>query len=274
MKNISFIVSLFVLLVSCTEESKLVQEFYSDGRLFKEYMVTPDGKYNEYMKIFYKNEVLESYRTIKNGVFEGEYKLYYDNGTLKELGNHKNGLINGKVKIFDKNGNLEFTVNYLNGEKNGELIRYKKNKINFKQLFIKNNQVSFAEYDSLGNIIQKYHEILIFKEDESYLNFKEIDTIDVNQKLKFHCYLPQYHIKASFSDLNLVYTLTPTSTLIENEIVNNDSLSVIKFDFYKMVDFHKGLVPGMFNLVIYQKVLVDSFIVNGQKKIYITGQLN
>lgn len=275
MKNISFILILFVLFVSCTEESKLVQEFYSDGKLFKEYLLTPEGKEDEYMKIFYKNEVLESYRTIKNGVFEGEYKLYHDNGTLKELGNHKNGLINGEVKIFDKKGNLEFTVNYLNGEKNGELIRFENKKIKVKKIFISNILVCQIDYDSLGLITSQYRRLLINNVGENNLKFEEVDTLDVNQIVKYQFYLAQYNFykNEKLTDLNLVYTLTPTLTLIENEIVSNDSIAEIEFDFYKMVDFHKGLVPGMFNLVIYQRVLDDNFIVNGQKKIYITGQL-
>lgn len=143
MKNIGFLITLF--LISCTKDKpdNLKQELYSDGKVKSEVPLV-NGKENGLMISYYENGNIKSQINKKENLKDGYSYFFYPNGVLKSIGHYKNGNSDGSFTWYNKKGDMDYLSKFEN-----------------------NQSKSFMEFDIYGNIINASPFIVINSEKDT-----------------------------------------------------------------------------------------------------------
>ncbi len=153
MKNPFLLLSLFLFLVACQNDSLDLVEVKDDSdNLLERYTWRKDtyakqGKYEAFYPSGqpfevsnYENDTLNGVRTVyfengniqleepyKMGKFVGVFKAYHDNGELELTGEFVDNAMQGLWKGYYDNGQLKEEVLFVDNQENGPFIEYHEN---------------------------------------------------------------------------------------------------------------------------------------------------
>lgn len=160
-------------------EKNLIQIYDPVGNLVKEAVCDRDGNYNGLYKEYYLNGAVELQKNYENGKTNGKSISYFENGKVEKELNYKEGELQGMYNSFHDNGKKAKEGMYENGERNGYWYTYDNlgtlleteyyigdkmhginlyyrpnGKIQKKEVWEYDEQLSTTEYDTSGKIIQ------------------------------------------------------------------------------------------------------------------------
>ena len=109
----------FILSILATSCTKVVREYYPNGRLMSEihYRFGKEHGMMTYFNEHYGGKSLEV--NMKNGKKNGKLTRYFFNGNLEAVAYYINDVIDGQELIYDMNGALILETNYKSGVKDG-----------------------------------------------------------------------------------------------------------------------------------------------------------
>lgn len=114
----------------------LWQEWYEDGKPYKEIVYNQEGQPDGTMKDWFPSGSLKSTMEFKNGVAEGLTTYFHENGTKRAEETYINGKLEGTSKVWDKDGKITQEITYKNHKYDGILTYYNKDgSIKLKQLW-------------------------------------------------------------------------------------------------------------------------------------------
>jgi antitoxin component YwqK of YwqJK toxin-antitoxin module len=132
-------ITLFFILVSCSNESNNIQqiEYFSNGNIKEKYFLK-EGEYDGNYIQYFENGQIAMQGKFKKGIMVGVWKHYYDNGQMLSIVNYirgvptelngwdkngkqtiKNG--NGTIFTYYENGNLKSQLSYKNSKLHGTM---------------------------------------------------------------------------------------------------------------------------------------------------------
>lgn len=116
----AFILSAFLLLISCASNKNIVDETRYDEDSTK-HILSYQGKKKELVKevSFYPNGNLKSEYNFSDSSLYGIFRIFNENGKPAKEGSYVNNIENGLFKYYDVNGVLTFEGYLNNGKKEG-----------------------------------------------------------------------------------------------------------------------------------------------------------
>jgi len=119
MKKIRYFILIFAFSILATSCTKVVREFYPNGRLKSEIHYR-FGKEHGMMTYYNKNYGGKSLEIkMKNGKKNGKLTRYFFNGNLETTAYYINDVIDGQERIYAMDGSLILETNYKLGVKDG-----------------------------------------------------------------------------------------------------------------------------------------------------------
>lgn len=95
-----------------SEETKIVKEFYPDGKLKRSTSVTLKNRKHGYDITYYKNGTVCKSKYYIDGRLEGKVTWNYKSGKLYKEKDYKNNMLNGFVRKYYENGKIEAEIPY------------------------------------------------------------------------------------------------------------------------------------------------------------------
>lgn len=188
----NFFLLIFVI-IGCTEQKEVRNEFYKNGNL-KSKIQFEKGLKNGKEIFFHENNKLKSESIYKNDTLEGVQRLYYSSGVLSTVMTYEKGVPNGEFFAYHPNGNISrhgFLKSGLFFGKYLEFFSQDSGKVSLEayNLIVDNEEITYYKkvYDEEGNLIDhfKANDINIIAPDSLEIGKSEVITIEVGKSITY-----------------------------------------------------------------------------------------